>query len=280
MTLKNIARTALVGLVSFIVVGGAASPEVRACSCGRPTGTFVTESGLLPSDARGVVWAGLVPWYYHDVPPAGVERFRVEREVTSGEWKVVLHEVRDLGGHSVLVSPSAPMKAGDRFRMTALPTEDDQGGSITVEVSPIALGPLLAKAKLEVAAPRKTEAWLAASGSCGRKVEVQAHAISLQLPDEAKPFRHALLYSTLVGDGVWLPTSSMCQVIPPGRSWLELGSDLLYRRCGSDPEDLDLRMRGLVEGRWRVKMRATLPGTDVAFEAEAEVVIACESKTE
>ena len=80
------------------------------------------------------------------------------------------------------------------------------------------------------------------------------------------------MYETIVDGEPWRPSLHVCENRPIGRSWTDLGKDLLYSNCNESSW-----LSGLKKGSYKVRMTATLPGVGViADSGEVEVEIGCE----
>lgn len=61
--------------------------------------------------------------------------------------------------------------------------------------------------------------------------------VELRLPPELERWRSALLFATRVDGGDWRPASSLCEIVPVGRSWKGAGADLAFAACRPAPLD-------------------------------------------
>ncbi len=248
----------------------------RACQCEPSQGTFVMGFGVLPSDAHGDVWLipsdarGVVWWSGF----GSIEGIVTERQAETDVWQQHPHSIESLDDKVHLVIPSG-LRVGDRYRFTKVgaKAEGDAIHRIEVEVSPIALGPLLAKSQLVVnPRPRKTLK-LAVGAKCSDSFAVDARAVQFELPPEAQPFLHALMYTTRVDDAPWRPRGDICQPVPSGRSWMRWpGADVVLIQCGGRPD----AWRTLASSKHKVAISANLPGTPIAFEISGTVELSCQ----
>lgn len=261
------ALLSLVGAIALTALAPLADGAARACSCRGPDAAFISSSGPLPSDARGVMWA--LGW--RDEPVAAIDKFTVERMSGPDQWKVVPHTIEEVGPGVVLVAPEA-MKAGERLRFTALTLPVELRPSIVVDVVAQVLGAELGKARLTVGARKRGAMGLARGASCSGSFEVDAYPLAFELPVALQPYREALMYETLVDGSPWKPRRSLCQTVPAGRSWQAVGEDVVLRRCNGDGRSA---VADLAEGKHTVVMRASLPGTTVALELTADVTLSC-----
>ena len=97
---------------------------------------------------------------------------------------------------------------------------------------------------------------------CRAEVEGCVVRASVALSDEAKPWADALVYTTLLDGERW----SLSQAVLPkqhGGSYLGRGRDLFY----------DVKKNARHPGEHRVVIRATLPGTDLMLETEAQTLV-------
>lgn len=261
---RVLACVALAGLAA-----AASLTEARACTCdAAASGRFLTASGLVPSDARGVVWTtadGLDP-----TPPDG-PTFEVRFEASPGEWQPIPHDAQRIGEGLVLVTPRQRMRPLERYRVTAW---DRDVRAIEVMVSPIAVAPYLGAATLEIGPVEVGELSIADGFSCSRNAEMVTRQVTLRLPPAIERFRHALLFETRVDARRWMPSRSLCDEVPPGRSWAALGDDLVATTCDQE-SPLQPGRDGADADRHDVELRVALPGTGVGTALFAALTLPC-----
>ena len=291
-------RSALALLVVPVVVlatlASGGSP-VSACTCETPPhwGFLGPEIGRLPANAVGVLWY-LPPDWSAERSAEEIDRLignlRVEILRANGYTERAVEVVRysdpliparrSLESY-FLVAPAEGFTPGETYRFTDHSDEKWQGDwpaagqrQVVVTVDRHELTPD-ARLKLSLTAPAiDEELSVRTGGSCSRSIRasnVQATTKVLTSGIDWHWHRQ-LLHRTLVDGQVWAPRSSLCQFVPPGRSWArEAGKDLIYSECGWKPgkrwsPDISRpSMRTL-------KMEALLPGTDVVVETATVAV--------
>jgi hypothetical protein len=258
-----------------------------ACSCmHQDIGFFLANGTVLPSNARGVVWAGSGRYDYEhrrmEAPPK--ERFEVWRvdgprpqpipfEV---EWVSDSLAIPGEWAHTEWLFLIAPKRwaAGARYRFVdrdlqglarrSLKLARELSVHPTVEVN-VARSPIARSggAVLLVGGVDEQEIpVMSLGGMCSQRARVTTRRLRMMLPSDLEPFRGSMLFSVRLWDAsVWVPTKSLCSPGIPGRSqYLDLGEELLYYDCHRD------------EGAARtVTMTAWLPGTDLRLEARAQL---------
>lgn len=119
------------------------------------------------------------------------------------------------------------------------------------------------------------------TGECAAMTPASTATVSIEHSADAAPWRSLLVYETLVDGVAWQPRTSQrsdgstgTSPLAPGGSSFGRGQDHVYAIC--PPASAELRALGASEGRHRVKIRATLPGTLVALESnEVEIELRC-----
>jgi len=254
-------RSFLSLLASFATLALASSALVQpalACSCVPPAGRFVTQSGALPSDAVGVVWST----GYNDKQPS-VHADKID----GAKATPVAITTQDLGHELLLLRPTRPMKPGEHYRFTS------DAATIDVTIDALALGPLLADAKVVVTKTGRAPLRIAAGASCSDTFDTDQAKVLLALPDAAKPYLHALLFETTVDGAPWSTRPSICQFPVFGRSAQALAEDIVFSKCGGR------NVVGSVasDGPHQVALQASLPGTTFATKAaSAPLVLSCQ----
>jgi uncharacterized protein (TIGR03382 family) len=188
-----------------------------------------------------------------------------------------------------LVMFDAPLVEGERYRLRAITScetlEEPRIAEVEFEVGaaaplPTALGALSAGDSTlgEVSQP--------ASGSCFEPAAAAYVDIELTHPLETLPWKDVLVYHTYVDGEIYAPQGSIIprhregwssEGTPPdsllGGSWIGRGRDRIYAQCGESNGVNE----GVGEGPHMVRMRATLPGTDLVLEtAEIPIELSCD----
>ena len=82
-----------------------------------------------------------------------------------------------------------------------------------------------------------------------------------------------MLYRTIVdGEINWVAYKSLCETIPPGRSWEAVGHDRIFAAC-KKLSGLHYVEYDLAPARYTLKMQAFLPGTGVVLETDVKFVV-------
>ncbi|MBN2493464.1 MAG: hypothetical protein JXR96_02640 [Deltaproteobacteria bacterium] len=287
----SVARMFFAGSVLLLSLVAQDLRPAGACSCivGLREGFLFPSSGELPANARGLLWwTGGRHVRAGDDAALGV-RFRVEQLDGEGAVERAFDRVWIEDG-LVLIALRSPPPPRSRFRfrgqrgeMPAVQLEGCIESCRKVELR-FAAEPLAAPSQapaLELGAQRFGELRVRAGGSCSVHLYARQQPLRMRLPPGLERWRQALLFRTLVDDKSWKPAHSICEPVPPGRSWAGPGRDLLYTGCPRDPAEMGgvrlitLGDSGLEPGAHAVRMRAELPGTEIAFEASAAIELRC-----
>ena len=245
---------------------------VHACSCGFPTdGGFIgAESGRLPANAAGVAW--FTPEEIGDNEDISA-RFTVEiRE--AGEFRFLpakVSPVENFPGIYVIASEGEDLKPGATYRFTVDKAELYSGHKqvlVTIDHRDLS-----AKTGFTLdIGPVKTEViGVAAAVSCRGGLRVSQVEVEGKLARDAQQWEEQMLYRTIVnGEINWVAWGSMCETIPPGRSWEAVGHDWVFAAC----EELSYHYVAyeLAPVRHTLKMQAFLPGTNVVLETQVKLV--------
>jgi hypothetical protein len=276
----------------------------EACSCSDP---FANE--LRAGDGRIPVNAGGVPWWFpgEAVRPDlaslsldELDELSLDEDIYSPRESLVtlerlngdaLEEVEAIvepfaGAH--VIRPRVPWVVGERYRVgvdAGPATVSAEHRFRTVEIEVV-------EAFDDPAPPRlfTSEPWQAPiglmdrSGSCSAEFEAVQVTLSLGPEGDPRSWPHGILfYETWVDGQLWAPSSSFCETVEPGASWVQRGGDRLVATCSGamlpgllsegehDPWPADPSV-SLSEGEHRVVMRARLPGTALVVESEEVVV--------
>jgi len=268
---------------------------VGACSCivGLGEGFLIPEKRTLPANARGLLWwAGGRHVPRNDTKKLNV-RFLVQR-IDKDKPAEVPFDLEWIRGGLVLVAVNERLRPGSVYRFTGrqgdLPlgpirmVESDEPvseRSLEVTVSTAKLLPLALAPRLEFGERKKGRLHVQAGGSCSIEINAAQVPVRMVLPPWLEKWKHVLFFRTLVDDKPWEPRGSICTQVPPGRSWVGKGEDLLYAGCpDGDAEPGQVKLvflgdGGLESGRHTVRMIAELPGTKQRFEARSSFTLSC-----
>ena len=291
--------TATAAVVLAIVLSSFGPRPAHGCSCVHPEhwGFFGPADGRLPANASGVLWFKPKVYdkrYRLKEPPS---TNRIAARITVEKWahdrfKRVRATARSIEGFPgvFVVAPREGLVAGARYRFTdrgsilrdEYPDWADsirQLGSgphrqvqVTVDAEELSAGSSLVLR----AAPSGVEPIVVASGGGACSVQDPTPHASLEagLPSEAEKWRGQLLFRTLVNGEPWAGAESLCSTYPSGRSWRQVGQDVVYSSCqdvdplGETPiafSEPGGRFRELAPASHNVKMQAFLPGTDIVL---------------
>ena len=113
---------------------------------------------------------------------------------------------------------------------------------------------------------------VAAGMSCFDRLKVSQVKVESKLAKDAQQWREQMLYRTIVdGEINWSALGSLCETIPPGRSWEAVGHDRIFAACGKIP-GLFYVQYDLAPALHTLKMQAFLPGTGVVLETDVKFV--------
>lgn len=110
-------------------------------------------------------------------------------------------------------------------------------------------------------------------GQCDMPAWAVYDELTLELSEDAAPWRDLLVFETLVDGLPYAPLGSSnpggygaSGTAEPGGSWLGRGRDRIYALCDALPDTA--RSEGVEEGHHVVQMRATLPGTSIELVSD------------
>lgn len=225
----------MVRSVLLLFVATLALPRAAdACSCAFPEhwGFYAEGETTLPANGRGLLWA---PQREAEPKP---EAFEI-RPLDAPDAQPLAVKLEKLASGAYLVEPTTPLKPGARyaFRTQAFNTYRFEGSeplawqtvTVTVAAEPLKLPGDLA---LKAAPIEQGVVAVPAGASCSRSLQARRAAFAVDLPPEIAPFAAHLLFTTFA-DGSPAPrhVGSLCGFVPPGRTWVDTGHDLLYRGC-------------------------------------------------
>jgi hypothetical protein len=237
---------------------------------------FVYQTNIeLPQNTAGVPWAGNLSREGNPALPV-LELFRVEKFVKE-KAEDVAFTIRIVDGPLALISPKQGFASGSRYRFTYF-----RKGSGRIQRGPQVIEVRIGSQKmtvrsvmppLHVGEPSFRQIAVAAGRSCSRMIQAVTRDIELKLPEDLSIWKDALLYSLRVDGVPWRPTDNLCKSVPPGRSWMATGTDMLYGTCGSSSSIV--REDGISPGTHQIEMTAWLPGTSVKYVSAANVAMSC-----
>lgn len=225
-----------------------------ACSCATPDLGFLAGSQIeIPSNARGLMWAGVVDEGGAIVlPPA--ETFRIQKWVDSawvscepGLSLIRYPRATDTSGNRspydvLLVAPADGITPGDRLRFVYYPSpersldasfvrtySDSQVVDVAVAYEAFEPSPMKKTAsnvehgKLRLAT---------GVGSCHVELDASWVDVADVLDPSFEKWQDSFYFATVVVDAgrrrLWQPHSSLCDLLPPGRPWTGIGSERFY----------------------------------------------------
>lgn len=262
-----------------------AAPIAFGCSCDYPDiGYLAHQSVEIPLNAHGLLWAGVLNTAGGMVTFPPDTCFSVEL-LRGASWETVPHRLnlfRDPGASSdsfydiLIVGPETDALPGERYRYVYRKREqrglmgatedaavDSQEVFVTVSTEAFA-GSLQ---HLRTSGSTHSERiHVATSGGCGRAVDAVVMDIDEVLPVELRKWRDSLYYSTRIGLTNWHPRASICDPVPPGRSWAGIGSERLYKLTDAARATNDLLEPGLIVDANVALVEAWLPGTVEKYE--------------
>jgi hypothetical protein len=254
-----------IAFVLLLVWHGSPRP-LRACSCivMRQGQFLVANNTVLPANAKGVAW-----WTGPRAPGAAAplaSDFKVEEVTGKTTARTLPHPLTRLEDDVFLVAPRTPLRAERSYRFSG----PGMGGAqqVTVIIDRVSLVPSRTRYPLGVSPVKTGSLRVRAGASCSAEMKAAQVEVALKHPASSPRFESGLLYRTLVdGKPTWHPTRSLCERLPPGRSWAGFGKDLIYASCTTSFGD-----GGLSRGRHTVQLEAVLPGTSVRFLSEEKTI--------
>lgn len=265
----------LVSLALLLVAATLSAPApASACSpveCG--PGVLLPQGGSIPQNAPGMFWqpfSGRI-----GDPEAQVHLYRVtdagEQELPTTITRVP-RAFAGTGRHAFVIRPVDGWVRGDRYRAEALQDcawAARRNGPLTTtfEVTRRARYPR-SLGRLAVTSHRGGLLVRTWRGSCSETVGAVWNDIAVELSPDAAPWRELLLFRTTVDGSPWRPTNSLgLGLPPPGQSWVGRGQDRVFSQCHA--EEPNVADRGVPLGEHRLRMVATLPGTEVDVETQS-----------
>lgn len=261
--------------IAFWFFGLFSTPSL-ACSCDFPDIGFLAEGSIeVPGNAKGLLWGGIVrsSGGLVELPPTG--NFRVQ-VLEGGKWNplaVRLNLYRDPYGISdspydvILVGPEVGLVKGEEYRFVFLARDARMLGGVTFstmldsQVVNVAVSEddFHYEVKRRDSGPLEVGKLRIANGSaCSIQVDARWVDIDHILPPDLRKWEDSLYYSVVRLGQYWHPRSSICEYLPPGRSWVGTGTARLYQleqKSRNHPEP------GLPEDAKTAMFLAHLPGT-------------------
>ncbi len=245
--------------------------DAAACSCAMPDAFgFVAASGVLPANAKGVVWSGRTK--------PSVDAIKVFRLDEKGKASLVPFKIDQLGPRHkneleyslFLIRPTDAMTPGQRYRFVTKKHSfagvrfGIDGGPQTREyvvsdqsLSEAADAVDLSATTAQAGTVRVSEF----SGQCDNDVAAVASNVRVVLPTAWELFSEQLSYRTIVNNKPWNPKSSLCQTLIPGRPAQPTATDRIFRRCGAEGNS----DAGVASKDARVVIEITAPTIDAKF---------------
>ena len=232
----------------------------------------------MPANAAGVAWYKPEVWFTSEEIRDNenlAARFTVEIR-KAGEFRflpVKVSPVEDYPGIYVIAPEGEGLKPGATYRFTVDKADTYEEGNKQVLVT-IDHQVLSANAEfiLDIG-PITTEfIGVSAEVSCSDGLEVSQVKAERKLAKDAQKWREQMLYRTIVdGEINWVAYKSLCETIPPGRSWEAVGHDRIFAAC-KKLSNLHYVGYKLAPARHTLKMQAFLPGTGVVLETDVKLV--------
>ncbi|MBW1810880.1 MAG: hypothetical protein JRJ87_21995 [Deltaproteobacteria bacterium] len=277
----------------------------QACDCEGPGASFLVIDGTIPANAIGVVWheKGLKRIMSLENRPVPIKKSRFKVELLEETVpRQVQFETKVIEYDLILISPTKKMRSGERYRISVdlnywhdffqvseklhsdnrlkqkrkpLRSKGSRWKSIEFIVGETAIRRHKFPAKLKLGVLERGKVSLGSPLSCSFELEVGKINIELELLEAASKYKKALLFKTTVDQKPWQPKDFECANIPSGRSWVDVGKELLFMSC-KNPNKSSYSLR---PGKHKVRMIATLPGVGViADSGEVQFEIRCPDK--
>lgn len=233
--------------------------EAEACS-GCIGAHFVPEDGAtVPANVPALYWRpGRVA---QPADPALVTLARAD----APESPLLMSRVLAAGGEYLLV-PDAPLEPGVTYILRD-PRSCASYNGVTEKRSTFTVGPVVPLpaelGTLGIVDNDQAVVELEDGASCTTDAHVARSVVALELTTGAEPWRSMLFFETRVDGAPWRPISNSLEFPAPGASWIGRGVDAVYAVCASEGSGAS----GLSEGAHAVELRATLPGTTLAFRS-------------
>ena len=268
----------------------------HACTCSFLDHGFLASGEVrLPANARGLPWWGPFDIADGEVshPPHGafeVAELRggsaipVEFDLEVVSSPLLRREPPSARDQLILIVPRHGLVADNRYLFTY---EYRPKNSATVKEAPTHTQTAIVEVSAEsFPAPNESARvnfWLderkplrtaTRAGSCSTFMVPRQRGVEFSSPS-ARRWTNGLLYSVFVNGRLWRPERDLCMPTPPGRSWVEVGREVLYTSC-KDVRSFDAPpVDNLEEGVHRVQMYAWLPGTESQLETKVEISLRC-----
>jgi uncharacterized protein (TIGR03382 family) len=266
----------LLGFALALAVLDAAAPRAQACggsSC-LPE-RFLPFSGSLPANAPGIFWAP----GHGDLGATPLDRIQMRCTGAGGAERAIELEAEPLGASGVqLLKVATPLVAGEQCTIDGGNecgyTDPHISGRSMLTIGDEA--PLPESLGTLVATPAKVD-WVEASANaaCSLRQAACVIELSLELSDEAAPWRDGLELTTHIDGGEWWVQRVSNEPNITGGSSVGRGRDVIFAWVDGAANETDTA--GLPQGAYSVQMRATLPGTDIAIATqELTVDLHCE----
>lgn len=252
-------------------------------------GFLVQGNHEVPANAVGVVWAGTLATSGGIESLPGVDHFKFYRAYGKS-WVAcpfrlehINHRFRDPSStcDMVLVVPAQGLDSGARYRV-GFTARDGRPLIPLGESSPVANHEIeftvSTDSLLVTEAMRQAVHDLEIDNSVSRGIEISDSLngterfevlyrdIAMPTIPELDRWGESLLYVTTVSPSTlhfyraWHPRSTVCGIVPPGRSWIGLGRDRIFTIIGEVPFETS-PMYNLDPGMYRIRLHAYLPGT-------------------
>ncbi len=280
-------------LASLVALAALVAPSAaQACSCAwvQAAGFLAPQDGLMPLNAQGILWGGS-----RKLDPAQVQVLRLT-DAKGGAQPVpfTLHEVGGGVTHVRLQDKVAP---GERYRFRTRafnafdkslqievdPVTQETWQVVTFTVSPKPLLIESLKPTLEVGPVETLMLSEPMGASCAHQVLAAQSRLRVVLPAELVGFEQHLIYATLIdGKTPWSPRSSLCDFVPPGRTWTDVpGTDLVYAPCQGAPSARTAQQR-LPEGAAHLVVQVLFPQVSpkAALTPKTKIELKCSSNSD
>jgi hypothetical protein len=265
MLLKPLLVPASVLAASLLLLS---ADDARACSIGGCLpGVFLPAGNDVPASLPGFFW---LPQTQPGAPidPSQIQLVQV---TAAGETPVPATATPVMDSKLYVIKLEAPlvpdadyvMRAGQFCIGEGAPQWPTQAAVHTT--SAVALPTTLGKIFV-YGVPQGPLSIATMSGACNAIVTAASKRIEVGLSAEAAPWKNVLAYETLVDGEKWSGSKSAFSLFTIGQSWQGRAKDLVYTVCDNSGDDFAID--GLAPGTHSVKIRATIPGSDVAVETE------------
>jgi len=252
------------------------SPPTQACDCAGPGRRFLQTGGEIPANSKGLFYycPGLEPYNKRAVKNNTAERKLEIVHIENGREQRLDSELVKIYNGLYLLRPKVGLTAGERYRFGFRYGNNGPWHSVEVTVGKQRVWPMKKRARLKIGPLELDALNLAGPTACSETQIACKRAVELVLPPAARKYKQSLLFKTIVDGKPWNPKSSICSDVFPGRSWQELGTDLLFTLY-----DEKSWLQVLKPGFHRVRMVASMPGIGViAASGNVKVWLKCRVK--